>query len=150
MKNGIFLSRKPIHFFKEKQPFFERFEKSYYFSCILQKSLYFWRFLQKFFFRKIHILYLILPILNVSRGPIFSVAFHRKFARFSDFFQKKSIFFSKNPPYFSIKKHKFWRFFGIFTISVEIYWNYATFAVFLSKTVMSEKPIFFAAKNLIF
>ena len=49
--------------------------------------------------------------LNVSRGPTFSVAFYRKFATFSDFLKKKQIFFSKNPPYFSIKKPKlrmFW------------------------------------------
>ena len=45
-------------------------------------------------------------ILNVSRGLIFSVAFYRKFARFSDFL-KKINFFSENPPYFCIKKHKF-------------------------------------------
>ena len=96
-------------FFKTK-PIFQRFEKSYHFSCILQQIFIFGDLYKiKFFFEKPIYFFEYNQILKVSWSLAFSVAFYGKFATFSNFSEKKQIF-SKNPPYFFIKKPKIWTF----------------------------------------
>ena len=46
-------------FFFETKPIFQRFEKSYYFSCILQQIFIFGGFKKTIFFRKTHLFYLL-------------------------------------------------------------------------------------------
>ena len=79
-------------FFKKKT-FSQRFEKSYYFNCILQQIFSHGDFYKINFFleKPINFIYYN-QILKVLRSLTFSVAFYRKFATFSNFFLEKSNF----------------------------------------------------------
>ena len=82
----------------EKLNFFERFEETANFGCVLRQKSYFWLFQKKFkFFWRTHVIFLKQPkVANVLGNLTVSDALYSKIAT-SSHFRKIKGFFSKNP-----------------------------------------------------
>ena len=148
---------KKLKMFFEK-PFFFHDETNFWtfwevllFQLHPSTNFYILRFLQnQIFFEKYFYFIYYNQFLKVSRSLAFSVAFYGKFATFSLCLKKLNFFFSKNPPYCSIKKPNFWTFW-IFSISqCHCRANLLLLAILKQSRNFSKTYLFFQQKTLIF
>ena len=90
--------------FLQDETIFQRFEKSYYFNCILQQIFKFGDFYKiNFFFQKTHIFYLLKPNFEGLEKSYFFSRILPQVCYIQQFFWKKTNFFEKPTIFFHQK-----------------------------------------------
>ena len=148
---GIFQIKTQDFFFSQNQSFFQEettfltLWETLLFQLHPITNFYLWRFFEKslLFFRKTYTIYLLKPIFERFERSYFSSRILQQVCYVQRLFVKITFLFSKNPPYFSIKKPKFRKFRELLLIQ-----SHSTAFFFLKLLFFfKQKTVFFEKKH---